>query len=196
MRDGRIGPSRRLSGQGLRTIGLGSRIYFILTVKVRILLHSESQDAKFLNSEHPHGALPQATSPQVGYQPPWRWSHHRRPCLCARCPSIHHGGDQVPGGRQEQKTNHQVRAGMAGSNGSCPFPVICVTLPSHKNAGSNKSQRKARAGFHQQSHSEEDQRHRAGAKGRDRASHADPSAAMSVFPPFQLKPRARASRNL
>lgn len=45
-----------------------------------------------------------------------------------------------------------------GPNSSFFFSVVWIILPSHKNAGSSKSKRKARAKFHQQSHSEEDQR--------------------------------------
>ena len=99
-------------------------------------------------------------------------------------------GDQVPGERQEEKTNHLVKAGMSGSESPVPFSVPCKTaLPSHKNAGANKSQRKARARFHQQRHWEEDQRHTARLNCRTCISQGAMSAAVSFSRPFNRNPK-------
>lgn len=78
-----------------------------------------------------------------------------------------------------------------GSNSSLSFYVISILLPSHKDAGSSKSKRKARARFSQQSHSEEDQRRTACGSRRNCISRADLSGFMSrenqiviLSPPF------------
>lgn len=99
-------------------------------------------------------------------------------------------GDQVPGGRQEEKTSHLVKAGMPGSESPVPFPVPCkIALPSHKNTGANKNQRKARARSHQQRHSEGDQGHTACLNRRTCVSQGAVSAAVAFSRPFNRKPR-------
>ena len=99
-------------------------------------------------------------------------------------------GDQVPGERQEEKTNHLVNAGMSGSESPVPFSVPCkIALPSHKNAGANKSQRKARARSHPQRHSEEGQRHMARLNRRMCVSQGAMSAAVSFSRPFNRNPK-------
>ena len=107
------------AGQSLRTAGLGSRIYLTPTVKSRISLHSKRQYAKFLNAEPACRAflLGNGRHPQWLYQPQWRWFPHRPRCPCAHCRSVDHRGDQVPGGRQEEKTNHPVKR-------ACPGPTV------------------------------------------------------------------------
>lgn len=90
---------------------------------------------------------------------------------------------------RDRKQTRLVKWGMAQATSPFSFSVIWVILPSHKNAGSSKSKRKARARFHQQSHSEEDQRHTAYGHHRHCSSQADLSGFTSWENQFVTLPR-------
>lgn len=99
-------------------------------------------------------------------------------------------GDQVPGGRQEEKTNHLVKAGMPGSES--PVLSLCPVkshyLPTRTQV-QTEAKRKARARAHQQRHSEGDQRHTAGLNRRACVSQGAMSAAVAFSRPFNRNPK-------